>query len=126
MWKGKPLRAVPAAGKLVLTQQDWDPRAGCWDTAIRSALHTSLKVSGADSTAFPLKVFPGHARVPCSEEGCCEMKADFRIIVCCLAKRKFAEGCSPGPCLLPPAVSARRGAGLSEGKHWQLSGCWQS
>lgn len=32
----------------------------------------------------------------------------------------------PSPIALPPALSAQWGAGLSEGKHWQLSGCWQS
>jgi len=64
----------------------------CSDTAVCIALHPSIKVSGTDSTAFSLQVFPCHAWVSCAEESCCEMKTGFLIIACCLAKRKFAKG----------------------------------
>lgn len=53
--------------------------------------------------------FDSHV-LPCQEEVC---------------KGIFPQSLS-SPVALPPAISARRGAGLSEGKHWQLSGCWQS
>lgn len=62
------------------------------------------KAPGTNSTAFSLKDFPCHAWVPCAEEGCRQMKTDFLIIVCCLAKRKFAKGRSPSPRLPQPSL----------------------